>query len=1311
MKKILGIATLLLGSLMVQAQSTPVVMNAATDGTTVNTCLGGLFDSGGTAAAAPYSNNESYVVTVCPDVPGDYMTILFTIFNLDCTDNIPGPGSDADNITIYDGNSTAAPTLGTYTCGQLSAGSLFSATNLNPTGCLTIEWNSNANGTGDFNATLSCETPCDPPTSAGEIVNGDAPDSTAVCIGEQVTFQDAGSTPGPSGLFTIQQWVWHWFDGSPDDTLNNPGQVNHTFNQPGQYVVQLETIDDNGCSNTNATDIQVFVATYPTFDPFPLDTVLCDGEQVTLTAQPDAYEVQWSGFPLSVQDDDNCMVDTQIGVAQNTPMTITGYDSNISLNSANPDVFSICLDIEHSFLGDFVLQVQCPTGAIMTLHQQGGGGTNLGDPDQGQIDCADPSTFGNPWNYCFTPTATDTWVDAVANGAAIPNATGGQSLPAGNYAPVDPLGFAALDGCPINGQWTLIFIDNWGGDDGSIPGWSINFDPALNPPVTVFTPDIGSGADSSWWDLTTPGIIANTPDGNSITVQPSPGVYNYTYNVVNNFGCAHDSSVQVTVTANAPIDAGLDTALCNGLAGVVIGPSSVSASCDYTLDLFDSFGDGWNGNTITITVNGVPTNYTINAGSAASFTIPVNHGDVIDLTWNATGSWQSECELTFIDADGNIIHQDGQGGATPSTNTFSFTGDCLGGLTYSWTPAATLNDPTIPNPTASPVGTTTYTVTAFPVGHPDCAVTDDITVSIGGGLDTGTDSTAMFCLADAPADLYGWLGGTPQPGGTWYDAAGAVFPMPLDPATATPGLYEYRKDSAGCSSSSFIDVQIFQTTVTATILESDCQAMNGEVTITVTSGINPVQYSIDGGALQANNVFTGLGGGTLYTFLIEDSLGCQATFDTTVIDINVPTLDLVTPVDATCFGVCDGTVDLQATNVTQFSIDNGVNFQPTGNFTGLCTGTYDVIVDNGFGCTDAGTFTINEPPVLSITSISPDVVLCPGEIATATVTGQNGIGNVEFTWEFNGTVLGTGTPLDITATGAMLVCVTMSDDCPTTDNACFNITEPTPAVPAMGATVVNGCDPLIVKFGNNTNVPLASTTWTFSDGSSITVNGSDSVQHIFNGPGLYDVTMDVTTQDGCFATLTNTNYIEVFELPEANFNYGPIPATIYDSEISFTNYSSDDVTTWNWVFGSGPNPGSSSDENPTVVYPEGIPGEYPFTLTVTNDNGCTDELSAQVSIVNDVVIYAPSVFTPDGDELNQTWYVHISGIDIYDFHLTMFNRWGEPVWESYNQIAGWNGQYGGGGLVQDGTYVWVIEAKDSYNDKKYEFRGHVTVLK
>ena len=1309
MKKILSLlvsVSICAGSF---AQSTDVIMNAGNNGVTFNTCLGGLYDSGGTGASAPYSNNESYVVTVCPDVPGDFMTLLWTVFDLDCTDNLPGPPTDADHITVYDGPNTGSPTLGTYYCNDLQPGDLFGATPFNLSGCLTIEFTSNGTGTGDFNAQLSCETPCDPGTAIGEIVGGAFPDSIAVCVGDPVTFQDAGSVPGPSNLFTIQQWVWKWFDGSPDDTLNNPGQVVHSFNAPGQYVVQLNIIDDNGCTNLNATDIQVFVTTYPNFDPFPGDTTLCVGESLDLNAFPDQYETTWSGFPLGVWIDDNCMEDVT-GIVQSTPMTITGYDSNIILDNGNPDILSICVEMEHSFLGDFVLQVQCPTGQIMTLHQQGGGGTYLGIPEDYQIDCNDPGTFGVPFQYCFTAAAPQTWVQA---------SVGVGTIPAGDYLAVDPQGFGALDGCPINGTWQMLFTDLWGADDGSMPGWSINFDPALDPPVTVFTPQIGTASDSSWWDLFSPGIISSTPDGNSITVQPSPaGTYFYTYHVINSFGCQFDSTVTVTVYQSAQVTVP-DTAVCDGLPVQLNAGSEV---CEYTLTMTDTWGDGWNGGYLTIITSAGSTDYTLPWGSNQVVTFQIPSGEPWSVQW-IPGFWLNEVGYVITDPGGGVVLQH-VAGPNPPTNLNNFTADCPGnsifapiaGYTYIWTPPTDLNDPNIPAPIFTGNSTTTYTVTLYPTGHPDCAQSDQVTINMGGGLDTGIDSTALLCFESPAVDLFNNLAGTPQSGGSWFDPLGNPIVMPVTPNVIAAGLYEYRKDSAGCTSSSFVDVQIFTVAGATVVTDSDCQACNGEVQLTGSNGIAPYTYSNDNGVtFQALNTFTGLCGaaapGVNYSFVIQDSLGCQVTVNDDVEDTNIPTLNPIVFADASCFGGCDGSATISGTNLINFSIDNGATTQANGNFAGLCPGIYDVVVDNGFGCSVTDQFTIVEPPVLSITSISPDVTVCPGEDVVATVTGTNGIGTVNFDWETGGVVLGSGSPLTFSSTGNMVVCVTMSDDCPTTDVECFNVIQPAPVAPMMTSNVVSGCEPTLVTFTNLSAGQLSQTIWTFSDGTTIVANGSDDVSYLFDTPGIYDVSMEITTLAGCVNDTTYTSYIEIFANPNANYTNVPIPATIYDTEVSFTDFSSNDVVSWLWNFGPGVSPGSSTQQNPTVYYPEGEPGDYPVMLYVTNANGCVDSIAGIVSVINDVVLYAPNIFTPDGDEYNEGWRVFITGIDIYDFHLVMFNRWGEIIWESFNSEAVWSGSYGDGGLVQDGTYIWVIQAKDSYNDKKYEFRGHVTVLK
>ena len=67
--------------------------------------------------------------------------------------------------------------------------------------------------------------------------------------------------------------------------------------------------------------------------------------------------------------------------------------------------------------------------------------------------------------------------------------------------------------------------------------------------------------------------------------------------------------------------------------------------------------------------------------------------------------------------------------------------------------------------------------------------------------------------------------------------------------------------------------------------------------------------------------------------------------------------------------------------------------------------------------------------------------------------------------------------------------------------------------------------------------------------------------------------------------------------------------------------------------------------------------------------------------------------------------------DPFDFHLMIFNRWGELIFESYNAEIGWDGTYSDQGLVQDGVYVWNIDFKETMSDKRHTHYGHVTVLK
>ena len=203
-------------------------------------------------------------------------------------------------------------------------------------------------------------------------------------------------------------------------------------------------------------------------------------------------------------------------------------------------------------------------------------------------------------------------------------------------------------------------------------------------------------------------------------------------------------------------------------------------------------------------------------------------------------------------------------------------------------------------------------------------------------------------------------------------------------------------------------------------------------------------------------------------------------------------------------------------------------------------------------------------------------------------------------------------------------------------------------------------------------------------------------------------TITVTAElNGCFSYDDIT--ITVLAIPEAEFTYSQDEPQANGTFVQFyvqEGYNSD--WTYFWNFGDG----SYSDEyGPDHIFEDGDIEQYGVTLIVTNELGCSDEASVTIELEKPIIYYVPNAFTPNGDDYNNTFQpVFTSGHDPYDFHMTIFNRWGEIVFESYNAQEGWDGSYGDQ-LVDDGVYVWAIEFGELNTDKMHKEQGHITVLR
>jgi gliding motility-associated-like protein len=208
--------------------------------------------------------------------------------------------------------------------------------------------------------------------------------------------------------------------------------------------------------------------------------------------------------------------------------------------------------------------------------------------------------------------------------------------------------------------------------------------------------------------------------------------------------------------------------------------------------------------------------------------------------------------------------------------------------------------------------------------------------------------------------------------------------------------------------------------------------------------------------------------------------------------------------------------------------------------------------------------------------------------------------------------------------------------------------------------------------------------------------------------GMYNVQLIVESPNGCIDSTTFFNFLTVYPQPTANFTYSPNPVKMFNTEVQLTNYSSNGVS-YEWFIQEG-NPSYSQSEDVQIILPDGETGSYDVLLITTSSFGCIDSLVKTIVVLPEILLYVPNTFTPDGDEFNQEWGIQMSGMDVYNFELRLYNRWGELIWESYDPYEMWDGTYKGT-LVQQGTYTWTIEAKDPNNDNKFEYSGHVLVLR
>jgi gliding motility-associated-like protein len=685
--------------------------------------------------------------------------------------------------------------------------------------------------------------------------------------------------------------------------------------------------------------------------------------------------------------------------------------------------------------------------------------------------------------------------------------------------------------------------------------------------------------------------------------------------------------------------------------------------------------------------------------SFADLDVPISFFGSAAISCSASVPDQTICEGDIAEA--NVILEGLTNPGFSWNTTVGVMGDPSAGPDFDLNPTVTTDYEIYITENGAPTDTARFTITVVYPPTPDAGLDDDACAQINYQL-TGTPSD--------PANITSWSFVGPSGTATANFIPNNIVLNPNVNANQA-GVYQYvfSEDNGVCPVETDI-VEIEHHLVTQDIVTVDPLCGNqcsGSITITSPTAVS---YSIDNGLnWAANNDFQGLCAGD-YVVISKDAFGCVTSDPITLTDPAPVTITVSADIT-----ICiDGSTELLA------DASVGTSFDYTWSHTASTDSNqvvmpvsdtqYDVFATNEFGCTSPiVSINVSLFPPLTVT-ITPDNTVCPGDSSTITVNVSGGMGAPYYYNWFepvnahpSGTNEATFTPLASTTYR-----IEVTDGCSTPMKVVQSsiIVDPVP-VPDFVSDITESCAPGEFNLSNLTDPALSDQlVWNISSGSSL--NNLQNINLNIDEPGSYDVQLIVTSSAGCTDSITKSDYLKVYAIPIAEFTNTPKYPTMFNPTTTMVNLSVGAVS-YEWDFGTDGNPMLSTEENPTVTYPDATVATYPSQLIVTSIHGCLDTAWLDIDVIPELLLYVPNSFTPDEDVFNPTWGVVIDGIDVVGFELNVFNRWGELVWKAQDPSEKWDGTYQGK-LVETGTYVWTLSAKDVVNDKKYAFNGHLTVL-
>ncbi|NQV52550.1 MAG: gliding motility-associated C-terminal domain-containing protein [Flavobacteriales bacterium] len=753
------------------------------------------------------------------------------------------------------------------------------------------------------------------------------------------------------------------------------------------------------------------------------------------------------------------------------------------------------------------------------------------------------------------------------------------------------------------------------------------------------------------------------------------GAGSYLVTVTDSNGC--EDTLNFTVTEPPGINIAM-TGVDVDCFGDNTGAATAAATGPY-----GSFAYNWNtGSGAPIIFNLTAGTYivtvTYGAGCLDSDTVIITQPDSLEL-------YLAPIDITCYGAQNGSISSSVIGGVIP--------------YGYAWSTTET---------TVQIAGLAAGTYTLTVTDDNACEVIVDATIVEPDSLETTESILNVSCFGFAD----GSISSTPSGGTSPYTYNWNTSATTSSITNLSAGTYSLVvTDSNNCTDTSvYTIVEPLLLQVSLSAQDITCNGgSDGTIGTAVSGGTAPYSYNWSSGGTASSDI--GLSAG-LHSVTVTDFNGCELILDTTLTE--------PTPIQVQ-----------MSNNVTICLYDNAVIFAAASGGNGgysytwsdslgnndshvvdpLVTTTYSVSVTDTFGCPAAiGTVKVTVKPVVfdAITVSSDPIQICLGK--SAKVTGQYGgsLSEYSVTWAPNlGSNVGSYTVSpEVTSTYVMRVtdaCGFYEEDSVTV------VVNPVPILD-FPDLIADGCAPLEVTFNSGiSGISIAEYKWKFGNGQSST---KAIPTMIYFNPGTYDVEFSAMTDQGCPSEGDGTGQVEVYPSPAAGFYVTPDKVTTDDPLVETVD-ESEDAVTYDWEVSDGATYDGSSISHRFQEW-----GEYSITQIVQNMFGCVDTSIQYVYVEPVLVLEAPTAFTPNRfDQSDASYDPSAMNNDVFYlitryvkiFHLVIYNRWGETVFETFDASKGWNGYYKGE-LAPMSTYVWRADIV-FVDDHEATKTGHVTLLR